>query len=379
MKRNFMLMASLILAGTMSLSAADINLAAGADIRAAVETAGEGDVIILADGTYEDATGGENAINLTKSITIKAADPGKASLVKYSFMVPANGNIADLEFDGINASHDLTMDSRYFLQVNTATSAVTNLTIKNCVISDFSRGVVRATQDNATKITNLLIENCIFEGNSTGNAGYANINTQKCTSESIIIRNCTFYHSPAALFRYEATNNLNLLIENCTVLNLGSGSGRKMIEIGSGTHSDSPLSVKDCIFSGSFDTTVPDGTSHSIDLYNLGTVENCILEGYSTVLTNRSGNPESVGSVTSFDFESFTIATDPATISGIGDPRWILNGQVNGISVPDAEKVVKSVEYYDILGKQITGEVKGLVIEKVVYEDGSIATAKVLK
>lgn len=373
MKRKFTFAASLILASVMSLSATDIYLAAGDNIKTAVEGADPGDVIILADGLYES----ELTVNLTKSVTIKAANTGKASLVKYQFVVPADATVADLVFDGLKASNDPAVDSKYFLQVNTKTSAVTNLTIKNCQISDYSRGVVRATADNATKITNLLIENSTFKGNSTGAAGYANINTQKCTSESIIIRNSTFYNSPAAMFRYEGANDLNLLIEKCTVIKCGSSGGRKMIEIGSGVGTGSSLSVKDCIFSGSFDETVP--ASKAIDLYNLGTVTNCILEGYSDPLTARSGDPVSVGSVASYNFDQLTLTTAPGTISGIGDSRWSLNGSSTGISAPDAEKTVKYVEYYDMLGKKIASDVKGIVIEKTIYEDGSIATGKVLK
>jgi hypothetical protein len=151
-----------------------------------------------------------------------------------------------------------------------------------------------------------------------------------------------------------------------------------MVEIGDmGTTSTASMSVKDCIFSGSYDATTPD--AKPIDLRNYGTVSNCILEGFSDPLTSRSGDPVSLGSVASYNFDQFSITTTPGTIMAIGDSRWTLNGSSTSISTPDAENAVKSVEYYDILGKQISTDAKGLVIEKVIYEDGSVSTAKVFK
>jgi hypothetical protein len=62
--------------------------------------------------------------------------------------------------------------------------------------------------------------------------------------------------------------------------------------------------------------------------------------------------------------------------SGINFYAIILEQQVTGIQTIDANKVVKSVDYFDVLGQKVTGQTKGLVIAKTTYEDGTVATKK---
>lgn len=376
MKKIFTLVASILIIGSVNLMAKDINVLPDEDLGEVVAAAEEGDVVILSDGTYA----GNKTIEITKSITIKAANSGAAFLSQYQFAVPAGSTVADIVLEGLYAEYDDTGDNgKYFFQVNTATSVVTNLTIRDCRISRFGRGVVRGTTTGA-KIDNLLIDNCILEENSndSSNAGYANINPQKLNAKSIQITNTTFYNSQAAIFRYEGTESLTLNIEKCTVLNCGSASGRKMVEIGgTATHT---ISIKDCIFSGSYDAVTPE--KKAIDLKAMGDIENCLLEGYSDPLTAGVNNESLVtGTVTSFDIVNFKIETNPTTLSGIGDPRWTLNNVISSIESEkeQTEKAIVSVVYFDLTGKQIVGQPKGLVIEKVTYDDNSTVSTKTIK
>ncbi len=49
------------------------------------------------------------------------------------------------------------------------------------------------------------------------------------------------------------------------------------------------------------------------------------------------------------------------------------------ISNPTAAKAIKSVKYFDLLGKQVSEDAQGIIIVKKIYEDGSIASEKIFK
>ncbi|GAB6011393.1 hypothetical protein [Viscerimonas tarda] len=51
----------------------------------------------------------------------------------------------------------------------------------------------------------------------------------------------------------------------------------------------------------------------------------------------------------------------------------------SGVSSADAEKVEKSVSYYDLQGRVANENAKGVLIKKTTYTDGSVSTDKVIK
>lgn len=373
MKKNFTFILGLLLLGSVgNVMARDVNITEGESIADYLAVAEDGDVFILADGEYGEAS---TTINITKAVTFKAQNEGKAIVNLTQFVVPADANLAHLTFDGIVAKNDAA-ENRYFLQVNTVTSLVTNLSLKNCVIDGYGRGVIRATTEGAI-IDNLVIENCTFINNSIASAGYSQVNTQKSNMKTAQIRNTTFYNSKGAIFRYEGKTDLNFLLENCNIIKCGSAEGRNMVEVGSSVTAGSVFKIKNSIFTDSYDGTIGD---KPITLKNKGDIENTLLEGFSTTFYKEATetNPVS-GTVTSFDFENKTIVTDPATITGIGDLRWSLNGSTNSIIDNGTQKNIQSVKYYDLLGKEVNGDSKGLLIEKTTFEDNSVETNKVIR
>jgi hypothetical protein len=382
MKKIYFL--SLVFAfAAVNLQAVDVTVLppTGADgeltLKAAIEGAGVDDVIVLEDGTYNY---GDVSIALPScnTLTIKAANEGKAVLSLVQFNIPANVTIGELTIDGLTASHDGVTDSKYFLQVNTATSVCNKLTVKNCIVDGFSRGVFRATTAGAV-IGTMSVENCTFIANTiTNQAGYGHFNLQKCSLTGLTVRNCTFYNSPAALLRHgDEPSSATILFENCTLLKCGSSAARKMIELGSNL-TNASVNVKNCIFSGSYDEVAP---NKPIDLKNFGTVENSILENYSDPLTtNTTTDVASAGSVTAYAFNAFTMATDPATLTGIGDLRWQLNGVSNGLVPVDVQKQTRSELHFDLLGRKVNPATtkNTVLIKQTIYTDGSVSSEKIM-
>lgn len=373
MKKLLSLVGSALLVCAVSASAADKNITPTDDIKAIVETElAEGDVLILGDGEYNV----ESTVEISKSITIKAANAGKAILDKYQFVVPAGSTIENLAFENLVSKH-VEDQGKYFLQVNTATSYVKNLSIKGCYIQGYGRGAVRATE-SGSKIDNAVVEDCVFTNMGMNGAGYAVINPQKANVKSFKVSNCTFYNSKSAIFRYEGPETIDVLFEYCTVINCGSSEGRKMMEVGGSVTEASTFKVKNSIFTGSFDATTPAGKT--IDFQNKGDVESSLLEGFSDPLLNRTTETSPVtGTVLTFDMTAYTMTTDPSTIAGIGDARWTLNGSQGGsnIETTGMESEIIATEYYNVAGVKVTELATGITIVKNVMKDGSVKVNKV--
>lgn len=392
MKRTITFFTGLFLAFSITLWAADVNIAAGANLQAEIEAANEGDVFILADGDYvfvapPEGEGGDNYIDISKSVTIKAANAGAAVLSKYQFRVNKD-TIANITFDGIVSSDDATKGN-YFIQFVDAESVVENLIFKNCEISAYGRGVIRATVNKTARLDSILIDNCVFSDLSIQGPGYAQINPQKSSIKTITIKNSTFYNSKAAVFRYTeaGAETITAVIENCTVLNCGSVEGRKMVELASDNVKS--FEIKNCIFSGTFNAdTIPE--KKSIDLVNVGTIDNCLLEGFSNPLTAKVTPTNQVEStVASFNFITKEIRLTPE-VTGIGDPRWTLVNEVTpepALTIsetaleftPENLNATFTVTGSDLLGDITISAPAGITLASegvVLSDDGSLVLEK---
>ena len=49
---------------------------------------------------------------------------------------------------------------------------------------------------------------------------------------------------------------------------------------------------------------------------------------------------------------------------------------VSGINTPNASKRIVEIQNYDILGKQVSKDAKGMIVQKVTYDDGTTSTLK---
>ena len=52
------------------------------------------------------------------------------------------------------------------------------------------------------------------------------------------------------------------------------------------------------------------------------------------------------------------------------------NVVVSGINTPNASKRIVEIQNYDILGKQVSKDAKGMIVQKVTYDDGTTSTLK---
>lgn len=318
-----------------------------------------GDTIVMAAGTYS-AFGDKN---ITKSVTIMSADTMSTDRPKIEagqfIFTQSNCSfvINGIEVYFYTEAATVT-DSKYFLQAVAATMStgtIPLISLRNCNIHGYSRGLIRAdntTAANIPTIIDILINNCLIYDISRVRADYTALGLKAAKMSKVTIKNTTFYNSPCAFYYSENTNTpVNLLIENCCLLkttnNTTTGTQTnvsKMIIYNNG-NAGSTRTIKNTIISDSFDGSTnqmqiklgSDGTT------NWGNADNVVFGNNmnatifnSTILTTDN---QTQTTSFSYDFSALTITTVPNTISNVGDPRW----RINGISTSVPSKIESNI------------------------------------
>lgn len=158
MKRILHYMVLLIFLGG-KLSATELNVTPETII-ASLSTAADGDVLLLAPGTYSTAFGIQN----NKALTIKSDGTGTVTLT-FQLSASASNTGGGLIFDGVT----IKRDDSYF--INGALGKVDILAFRNCTIQNVNRCLVRTTDGSAATMTNFEISNSIIE--DCGSGGWA--------------------------------------------------------------------------------------------------------------------------------------------------------------------------------------------------------------
>lgn len=155
MKKLFLLIPALVLA--IVTNAAVINVNPGNNtIRNAIynSATSDGDVLVLADGTYTD----DNYIELIKSVEIKAADEAHPIIALNTYIKVYNGKhttLRGLSFDGsAQGSRD-----QYFRFTDNGDN---ELEIINCTFTGVKKNIFRCESGN--KFALLDVKNCTFAG-----------------------------------------------------------------------------------------------------------------------------------------------------------------------------------------------------------------------
>lgn len=155
MRKLFLLIPALMLA--LAINAAVINVNPGNNtIRAAIynSATSDGDVIVLADGTYTD----DNYIELIKSVEIKAADGAHPVIALNTYIKVYGGKhtiLRGLSFDGsAQGSRD-----QYFRFTDNGDN---ELEIINCTFTGVKKNIFRC--ESGKKFALLDVKNCTFAG-----------------------------------------------------------------------------------------------------------------------------------------------------------------------------------------------------------------------
>jgi len=305
-----------------------------------------GDTIVMAAGTY--SAFGDKTI--TKSVTIMAADT-TANATKP--IIEAGQFIyglaaASFVMNGIEAYYfteaATVVDSKYFLQVvatNISTVTIPLISLRNCNIHGYSRGLIRADNSTATNfpnITTLFVYNCLIYDISRIRADYSIFACKTGKFTNVIIKNSTFYNSPSGVWYNENSDRpVTFLIENCCILKTtnisttGPQTNASKLIIYNNGNIGSNRTIRNTIISDSFD-----GSSTNMQIKfgsngtdNYGVIDNVVFgNNMNATLFNSTILATDIKTQTTtfaYNYPALTITTDPNTISNLGDPRWGIN------------------------------------------------------
>lgn len=349
MKTKITLLIALCIFATVSLEAAKHFVSTTAEFNTAWVAYVAGDTIIMNPATYTSF--GDKTI--TKSVTIMASDTTsgatKPVIEAGQFIFGTLTANTSFVINGIEAyyyTEDGTVtDSKYFLQAvstNIANYTIPLISLRNCKIHGYSRGVIRADNSTATNqpnITTLFVNNCLIYDISRIRADYSIFACKTAKFSNVIIRNSTFYNSPAGVWYNENTTvPVNFLMDKCCLIKTtnttttGVQTNASKLIIYNNGNAGSTRTISNTIISDSFDGTSTnmqikfgsDGTT------NWGNADNLILGNNiaASVFTSTTLTTDNKTQTTSFSyvFSTFNITTDPDIINNVGDPRWRING-----------------------------------------------------
>jgi len=350
MKKYLFLTFVFFLMGVVRAKDIDLTGQTAARVKAAIETANDGDVFIFST----DILGSGARITLPpKSITLKAA-PGlsaKPRLEKCLFMAPALSPVS-ITFDGLEmfySDYGKEPVNAHFFTANDTLVTIPNLTFKNCNIHGWGRCVLRA--DASTRpatIGTIEVDSCIFSENSTATPGHGIFNMNASTAEVITIKNSTFYNCAGSIVYFR--NPLSIIpisftFDRNTVLNCGSGvvndtlKAKRLFQFHKSDSSS--YIISNSIFKNYWVSTPPVAPiEYNIGLYpGTGTtytseITNTIIDSisfYAPVTGWGDGTGILTTRVSDFTVDVsagiYTLHTN-ALVSEIGDPRFTLGTPV---------------------------------------------------
>jgi hypothetical protein len=392
MKTKITFIIALCIISTVSLKASKHFVSTTAEFNTAWGAYVAGDTIVMNPATYSSF--GDKTI--TKSVTIIASDTTasatKPVIEAGQFIFGTLTANTSFVINGIEAyfytEEGTVTDSKYFLQAvssNIANYTIPLISIRNCKIHGYSRGVVRAdnsTAANQPNITTLFVNNCLIYDISRVRADYSIFACKTAKFNNVIIKNSTFYNSPAGVWYNENTTvPVNFLMDKCCLIKTTNATTTgvqtnvsKLIIYNNG-NAGSTRTISNSIISDSYDGSTTnmqikfgsDGTT------NWGNADNLILGNNmaTTVFNSTTLTTDNKIQTNSFSYQysTFSITTDPGIINNVGDPRWKINGVwtatptansidakvfvSNGKIVVNNLPTYATVEVYSINGRRI--------------------------
>ena len=309
---------------TISLAAGTITVVPGSDaVYEAISQAQAGDVLVLAEGEYQET----NKLTIDKQLTIQAAE-GAQPIIRMASRIETS---ASLTLQSIELIANSTGEA---IRMVPGSEPYT-VAVKSCTLQGFYSKTIRAynSDQDAPYIESLIIDDCIFRP-AAGRILEASVANKQVNH--LLIRNSTFDGGATGVGRLiyfnseEGTTVESATIDHCTFYNAQDTRGVYLGNIDG-------AQVSNCIFMNP--EYVADNKSYCV--YGKNTLlTNCI--SYNADPYVRSGaqsnevstqNPYFVDAANG-NFQLYknspaiTMGTDGAVI---GDPRW-------GVSNEEADR-----------------------------------------
>ena len=346
----------------LAVNAATVNITPGtATLQTAVAAAAAGDVIVLADGVYNESG---DYIVLNKNLEIKAAEDAHPVVNVMTYVKIQEGakvRIEGIKFDG-------TQQGSYSHFFRVTDNAANSLELEGCELCHNNNIFIKV--EAANHIDSIKINNCYFHhGNSNAIRCYK-ASAAPNTCGKLVITNSTFANFGVPDYGFievenvgnTVTNDIVLRVDHCTFYNITKPSDNTYGVIDARKSTDNVIS--NCIFTNP--ANLPSGRfAHKATQLYGGTVSNCLVYNTPNHRTDAITLVDPLFDVDPLMVDTaagdFTLGegspalTAAADSSAIGDPRWLpsqglpymaiigeWNGWVGNELVPDSAEVSAS-------------------------------------
>ena len=347
MKKLFLLIPALVL--SLAINAKEINItptsphSSGNNLLATLADAGteDGDVIILADGTYNESS---NYISFDKSVEVRAAE-GAHPVVEVETYIKIGENAANknitirgIKFDAEKQGPTGTTANTYshFIRVYSAGT----LDFEDCEFCNTQANkVIKVEADK--HLNYLKINNCYFhDGNNSAIHVYQATDAHAC--DRIEITNSTFANysgfsdglvevfTKGGALAGDPADDAEFTMDHCTFYNYIKTADNTygFVDVRKSTKT----TISNCIF---MNPTIPDGSYNAYATYTYGgSVTNCIYNGTRGNRMSPTGSSDAdplfidaANGDYSLAGNYETMSISPARNAGtdgshLGDPRW---------------------------------------------------------
>ncbi|MGS2761667.1 hypothetical protein [Sinomicrobium sp. M5D2P9] len=192
----------------------------GDDLKAAIDNAGDGEVIGLEPGIYELSDVKINIDGKNVVLTSTSSNP-ENTIVKINQFTMMGDN-AGLSFSGI--TFDGT-GNNYFLDVTSTGAAFRNIKVNNCVIKNIGTSAFRTDRANMHQMDTIQFRNTRFRDIGGGN--YWLLHLEKAEIGYVELNNCTIQNIDKGIIRMsrDITTMPKVVIDHCTINNFGGLGG----------------------------------------------------------------------------------------------------------------------------------------------------------
>ena len=282
-------------------------LSQGDDLIQAVADATDGDIIELEPGFYK-ANRSAVLIN-NKSLTIKATDDASEKPKVYINKIELDSTLVNsLTIEGIDFSgYEIdsttgaeldTLNNDYFINLASGLQQFGTITVRNCIIRNIYRAVLRADRSTYTG-TGFVFDNCIIydiRDAEDNNYGPFRLN-KNIQFTSFTLTNSTIYNVVNRIMDCENLEGFHqdILIDNCTFYNFGGKADNRYL-FDFKLNDDLNFIISDCIF-GKTNTKAGDG------------VTDIVLNGFRFTKADDEGNqdPDNIELTTTAFTDEFVI------------------------------------------------------------------------
>lgn len=300
---------------------------ADADLAALIAGAVDGNTFVLLEGTKytaDDAVVIPNGV----SFTIWGEQGGTVPVMAFNgFTLPAIAGTIRFENLDITGYQDAdpTKGKRSYIFNQSAATTTQEIIFVNCILRNIANSPLRLQGSNAITIDRVTIDNCIVYDMSFSSYAFISTNVATGKFNNISLTNNTFYSIGYGLILHNAAPSQTVAIRNNTFYNV-VGDGRYLIDYNAQTISGGLILENNIIGK----TYSPAGSARGIRMAS-GT-SNTVLNSYQTADCIFTNNP--ISGIQNYSSNSTALFLDPDngnfTIkdnsfdgrSSAGDPRW---------------------------------------------------------